>query len=709
MKNNSHSFSLKNLFVVIVALTAINSAFAQLNDRGICDDWKQQTANYVVVGQTSNNESDYVWEEKTNQLQGIHIYVNPSEIVPIYIQQNNNVINFSTRSADDFAYNWITMLKFCINEGTYTELYSGSSKQDVVWENSSDFFPSLGEYTLKLIIMDEFGAEYSREYLIKVIPASSRLYKDNYGNTLRLWEGDNPNDHIPIVFSEGFDAYETNTQEMYCYASLDLVTCFLNNGFNVYFLDNRFGTQDIRNNAAVFNSAVRYVSSLNDDIQVIAGGVSMGGLISRYGFAKAEHDGNPLPANIFISVDSPQQGAVISKSLQDYKRENQSGDGFAEHALNNEAAKQLLNYSTYDPSGEIHNAFYSELNALNGNGYPHLTQKNIGISFSTKNPNPNYGIWIEVSGTGPFVGTTSFTLEDEEKVPGSYLPIDLTTMDPLVIRLPIYWWIEFLFPIIPLYYPTITIDRTSDPTYIPYNSALDIVDNQSNFDVTIIPDQTSYHDILPDEIIDDIVTELILTDKYIQNTTIDFNYNLVGRNVFAGNKVTDQLSYGDVFIVNGADVTITGSESIVMKEGVFVTGQNTKLLLKVDPDFLASCNSKNNTPRSNLVNRHTRKFKNRSYYLASCLYKSDQHTENEDVFIAYPNPSNGNFSIFVINSGEISPYSIMITDILGKTVFYKKDVINNTTEVHLESHERGMFFVNINFKNNCFVEKVITN
>jgi hypothetical protein len=672
-------------------LTTINNAQGQKDYRSICDDWKQQTANYVIVGQTSNNESDYIWEEKTNQLQGIHIYVNPSEIVPVYIQQNNNVINFSTRSSDSYAYTYITRLKFCINEGNYTELYSGSSKQDVVWENSSDFFPSLGDYTLKLIIMDEFGVEYSREYLVKVIPASSRLYKDNFGNTLRLWESDYPSIRIPIVFSEGFDAYETNTQEMYCYASFDLVTCLLNNGFNVYFLDNRFGTQDIRNNAAVFNSAVRYVSSLNDDTQVIAGGVSMGGMISRYGFAKAEQEGNPLPANIFISVDSPQQGAVISKSLQDYKRENQSGDGFAEHALNNEAAKQLLNYSTYDPSGEIHNAFYSELNALNSNGYPHQTEKNIGISFSTKNPNPNYGIWIEVSGTGPFVGTESFTLEDEEKVPGSYLPIDLTTMDPMIIRLPVYWWIEFLFPIIPLYYPTITINRISDPTYIPYNSALDIVNNQSKFDVTIEPNQTSYHDVLPFEIVEVIVTELVLSDKFIQDITIDFDYNIIGRNVFVGNNVTDNFPYGDVIINNGANVTIVGSNSIILKEGVVVSGESTNTILEIDQNYSASCNSKQYISGLASPDNDTSSSDN-GYHLLNTDFPELMNRAGIDKGdLVYPNPSMGLFSFNSADEVE----SFYVYNSFGIIVLSDEGFNKNSISIDLTNQPQGIYYLKV--------------
>lgn len=87
---------------------------------------------------------------------------------------------------------------------------------------------------------------YNREYKIKVIPASTKLFKDNFGNTLRVWEGNNPYFNTPFLFSEGFDAYETNTQEMYYYVAQDLVTCLTNNGFDVYLLDNKYGTQDIR-------------------------------------------------------------------------------------------------------------------------------------------------------------------------------------------------------------------------------------------------------------------------------------------------------------------------------------------------------------------------------------------------------------------------------------------------------------------------------
>ena len=696
MKNKPKNTSLTIIQILIILIPLVTYGQKKLN--GICDDWKQQTANYVVIGYTSDNEDDYVWEELSNQLQGIHIYVNPSQIVPVFIQLNNNVINFSTRSSPEgLAYTWMTKVKISVNGGDYFEIYSGSSKTDVVWYESSDYFPICGEHNLRVNITDEFGMSYNREYEIKVIPASSKLYKDNFGNTLRVWSGNNPH-NIPFLFSEGFDAYETNTQEMYYYVAQDLVSCIVEYGFDVYLLDNRFGTQDIKNNAAGFNSAVRYISNINNDIPIVAGGVSMGGLISRYGFAMAEDEGNPLPAYIFISVDSPQQGAVVSKSLQDYKKENQAGDGFAEHALNNDAAKQLLNYSTYDPDGDIHTSFFTELNALNGNGYPHLTQKNIGISFSSNTINPNTGGWLKVTGTGPFVGTETFDLEDEEKVAGSYLPIDLTSMDPMVIRLPIYWWIEFLFPIIPLYYPTISIERTSDPTYIPYTSALDIVNGTSKFDVTIETSQTTHHDVLPLDIIEPIVNELVLSTKFIQNTTLDSDLNIVGSNIIAGRNVTNLVPVGDVVIDNGANVRITANESINLSDGVIVRGENTNLLLSIDADYSVSCGSKKIEKTIN-----SNDYSSSDYLSAK---KSYEIPDNE--IKIFPNPTLGNITIETtssIKSIEILNINHSLVMCIPNKEYDSAE--DNLTNFDLPNLNAGIYIIKITVLGKTYFTKLI--
>ncbi len=167
---------------------------------------------------------------------------------------------------------------------------------------------------------------------------------------------------------------------------------------------------------------------MNSNTQMVAAGISMGGVIVRYALAKAENNGNPLPFNKFVSIDAPQQGAVFDKPLQDYLK-NEISD-FQKHGLNNNAAKQLLFYNTY---GNLHNSFYNELNNLNGGtGYPSLTE-NIGVSFSNGTPNPGNGRWVVITyepifAPGTYIIKTS-DLYQAIKVSGSYLPRSLVESD----------------------------------------------------------------------------------------------------------------------------------------------------------------------------------------------------------------------------------------------------------------------------------------
>jgi len=290
--------------------------YMKINYGQLSMDWKHQSVGYVIEGYTSNNEFDYVWYEESNITQGVHINIIAAEKIPVFIEQNNNYICFNTFTSPDGGFEFIIKVEVNINNTGYYTIYDDNSTFSVLWENSADAFPNLGSYDLKVKIYNPLKATLIyREYEIKVIPKSDKLFKDNFGNSLRLWKGNNYGNNIPVIFSEGFDAYDTNPQQMYYYAASDLISCMRDNGFDIFLLDNKYGTQDIRKNATGFMTAVRYISELYDNTLVIAGGVSMGGVIARYALAKAADIGNPLPVYTFISIDSPQQGAVISETL----------------------------------------------------------------------------------------------------------------------------------------------------------------------------------------------------------------------------------------------------------------------------------------------------------------------------------------------------------------------------------------------------------
>jgi len=671
----------------------------------ISDNWMFQTAGFVVNGTTSSNPLDYSWSEVSNIVQGVHISILPAEKVPICIEQNNNYICFNTFLAPAWANEFIVNIDVNINNNGFYNIYNGSAKMSVVWFNSSSVFSSIGSYDLKVSITDVFYNIKHREYEIIVIKSSSKLFKDNFGNTLRLWEGSNSLDVKPIVFSEGFDAYDTNPQQMYYSAASELMSCLYDNGFDVFLLNNIYGTQDIRNNAAGLSSAISYISNLYGNKLVIAGGVSMGGMIARYALAKAEGIGEPLPVSIFLSVDSPQQGAVVSQALQDYKKQKQEGDAFAQHSLNNMAAKQLLKYSTYDPEGIIHQAFYSELNSLNGDGYPHLT-KNIGVSFSTNEPNTYTGTWINIKwNSPPFQGEeASFNLSADEKLAGSYLPVDLTTTSPMVLRAFCWAW-NFLIQ--PWNYPTVTITRTKHPAYIPYESALDIVNGISKFDVMIEPEQTTFHDILPSDIIDEIVNELMFMDVFLQNKTITTSIDYIGKNIYSGSQVNNQIPYGEFTIANGAIVSFNATEEIILSSG-FIVESGAVFNAVIENGLLISCNAKHEFSNLPIQQPQTKKMQNKDPFRGSI---EDTVDENEDIFwrqknlSVYPNPSKGVFFVYLSNI-EFIDLEIIVQDVFGNRIFQRRDS-ENPVKIDLSNNNPGIYFVKIKAKNKNFRSKIV--
>ncbi len=47
--------SFLNNVILLFALMQLNNIYPQKNIESVSDDWKQQTANYVIIGYTSNN------------------------------------------------------------------------------------------------------------------------------------------------------------------------------------------------------------------------------------------------------------------------------------------------------------------------------------------------------------------------------------------------------------------------------------------------------------------------------------------------------------------------------------------------------------------------------------------------------------------------------------------------------------------------------
>jgi hypothetical protein len=175
---------------------------------------------------------------------------------------------------------------------------------------------------------------------------------------------------------------------------------------------------------------------------------------------------------------------------------------------------KCLIYNTYD-SQNLSEQFYSELNTkgINGDGYPsHGGIVNIGVSFAPDAPHDHSGKWLDIKYRfGPVTGTwESFDLDngDPELEAGSFLPpqtglgysyntLDWNDVVDSHIFSPVVGIFALFYNFLGAEFHIIRY-KNHEPTFIPYNSALDIVNGQSKFDAVVVSEDKNYHDRFPE-------------------------------------------------------------------------------------------------------------------------------------------------------------------------------------------------------------------
>lgn len=680
-------------------------------------NWTNQVSSTIVTGSSPNSESAYSWAVESKSGQGITISLSPTEKAEIFAELNNHKINFA------LTYGlFLSNIEVSVDNGSYMNIYTGSPKSNHVWDYSSSYFTSLGSHSLKVNFMDPTsGTVYHREYTVFVVPQSNGFYKDNYCNTIRVWKSNAGINATPLILSEGFDAYNTRSEQFYRQGGNDLVNCLLNKGFDIYIINYKYNSQSIRNNAAIFSSAIRYVSSINGNKPIIAAGMSMGGVINRYACSKAEAIGNPLPISKFLCLDAPHQGARISSTLQNWRKDLTTGDGYAEHASNNDAAKELLLYNAYDPTGTINSTFYSELNSLNGDGYPHLIPT-IGVSFSSTSPNPTGAgtefLFVEVDGAITSDSNEHFYLSTEESEAGSYLtrlvfdpiPVSLNTSAPGCVNMRNVFAVNFkdlkssLISILrPFSDPTVTIYQKAVPAFIPHNSSLDIVGGISKFNIAIKPTVTTFHDEIPSDVIQPLINALINQDLYLQDKTISDSRNYIaGNKIEAGNNVTTSIPNGNFILATGSVVSMRAGNQIVLADG-FIASTGSSFNAKTGP---IECDGV-----------ESQQYRSNNYFdgVSEDILTEEQLTSNEgdlnkilennnetiESVSIYPNPSS---NYFTIESTTI-PSQIVVYNIQGIEVLNLKNIESNTTKIDLSSQSHGIYFLKIEKGNGEYLTK----
>ena len=204
-------------------------------------------------------------------------------------------------------------------------------------------------------------------------------------------------------------------------------------GYDIIYIDFEDGVDALENNSALVRAAITWVNGQKQALdgvmqQNVVLGISMGGVLARHALRTMEVNNIPHDARLYISMDSPHQGANFPVSLQAMvKHLNRAefslfwgalplfkfkdafpGIELAKQILDAPATKQLLTYRIGD-GGSLpidnfsHDSFYSDYRNL---GYPALT-RNIAISNGSECGTPQ--------AYGPLA--TIFKQEDRTRIP----------------------------------------------------------------------------------------------------------------------------------------------------------------------------------------------------------------------------------------------------------------------------------------------------
>ena len=397
---------------------------------------------------------------------------------------------------------------------------NGDGNWEVGWTNNAivtstfTYPPIDNEYYEEAVIILEL--EYSsilgetftlhREIPITIYP-DPEVYATPEGDNLVRLRPDLGPGRSPVLLVEGFDPlnkYYPSTYFHLLYNSLHEELPL--DEYDLTILNFSDGGGDMRSNAEVVRGALNQISEYNPGENTIAIGFSMGGVVTRYALAAAEAEGVNHNVHLFISLDAPQQGANVNFTLQQVIYQlNPNLFDFVDHfqtMLSSVAARQLLMQNIYDPPlldghGSEFNAFFDELNQLNGDGYPHLST-NIAISNG------------ELSSAYPvdMLGDPLVTLNTEilgESNTESQIPCSAFDIGPGSLKADFQgtFWNEFDLGIVELW--DITLTCHFDPVFIPTWSALDLQEvvftdqlsitsfESSGFDFIFSQTETGYH------------------------------------------------------------------------------------------------------------------------------------------------------------------------------------------------------------------------
>lgn len=209
-----------------------------------------------------------------------------------------------------------------VHQTTYNREFSYSSQECYDFNNITLAGNGKFEITFRLFNIRGQQVFYYSHVLVKTNSQQVVLINSHQDTLFKLRS---PNSGIkrPMLCVEGFDYGNRNGLDTYrsVITSIENVSPGIFNGVDLYFLNFKDTSIDARENAMIVLGTIKYLYNLYQAETLMEGisvlGFSMGGIVSRYALAYAEHNDIAHHCTQLITFDSPHRGAVINTNLQD--------------------------------------------------------------------------------------------------------------------------------------------------------------------------------------------------------------------------------------------------------------------------------------------------------------------------------------------------------------------------------------------------------
>jgi len=455
MKRLFFTKKLNQLFTVVIVLSTSISAIAQSNFYRD-DSFDFRGKHYASTSGSSLDNFD------------LHIH-STSDFRRFNLRIIKSRLNLD---ASFFAFRYRVDMN---NDGLWEQNWTSSDDKTISYEypNPTNGISANSTIKIQILFSNISGDTWTRtKYHQVTIFSTPRVYLNSENNVILQLRDEDASNRIPVLLVEGFDPLNENFPEKYYNLIWDLVNNNLYpNNYEVFILNFTDGGQDMRLNADILLKSIEKIHEICPNYKIALGGLSMGGLISRYALAKKEDQNGNHNVGLFFSYDSPQDGAHISPEMQDWIKgqdPSQGAVGTLQDNLNSVAAKQLLRYNTYDPGHILSDEFNNELDVLNGDGYPH---KSYNVALSNGNLNATWGFGS--------VGRDLMTLKINDNLIKNVSAVqnDCGTGSKITDITSTRYGDVFHIPFVRIYYE---LSTEFNPVFIPTWSGLDLVNADIN-------------------------------------------------------------------------------------------------------------------------------------------------------------------------------------------------------------------------------------